>query len=345
MAKREVLRIVFCGLVSLSPIQATQQSVEPTAGTFTISGRVINSRGETPTDLTFTIGHDDGDGFSGGGGPLEADGTFTVRDLTPARYVLQAGPPSEALPAPGFEGGFAVVDVTTADVTGVLIRTHPTVSVKGRVRFESDAADAVRPTIYPSAWLALNGVGIGAGTQSTQVAEDGSFALHNVFGPRVIRSAYMSSDARSPWWEGPVLLDGRDITNVPTEFERYPNGQLELVFTRHPTGLWGTALDIAGLPSPNAHVIVFAADRDLWQPWASTTNVVRTNEDGRFYLAAPAGRYLAVALPDETFPSRSAAMRDFPTLSRLAEPVTIAADRPRGVTLTTRNLPKPAKPR
>jgi hypothetical protein len=336
MAKRDVLRIVFCGLVSLSPIQATQQSVEPTAGTFTISGRVINSRGEPPTDLTLMVGHDEDDGFSASGGPLNADGTFTARDLAPGRYVLEVGPASEPFEIPaGFEGGLAVVDIGTADVTNVLIRTHPSVSVRGHIRYEAIDPAAPRPTmivLLPS--LAVSGVGIGGNVQSVRVADDGTFELRSVFGPRVIRAGWMASDARPPWLPGAVLLDGRDVTNVPTEFERHPGAELEVVFTQHFTGLRGVALDVAGLPTGDAWIIVFSSDRAQWESWSTTTQIVRSNANGWFGLNAPPGKYLIAALPAETFRSTTEAQKDFGELARLAVPVQIVDGRIGGVTLT-----------
>jgi hypothetical protein len=110
-------RLALLCLASLLPaLSAVGQQPPDRPRTFTISGRVINSHGQPPTDLTLMVGHNEGDGFSGSSEEFRPDGTFTTRGLTPGR--------------------------------------------------------------------------------------------------------------------GPVLLDGRDITNEPTEFERYPRAELEVVFTQ-----------------------------------------------------------------------------------------------------------------
>ncbi len=337
-------QLVLLCLINLIPALSDvgQQSSELAARTFTISGRVLNSHGQPPTDLALMVGHDEGDGFSGSSEEFRPDGTFTTRGLTPGRYVLEVGPAAEPFPIPsGYEGGLVAVTVGTANLTDVVIRTHPGVSVKGRVRYETDAAAARRPVVILLPSVAVSGVGIGGSAQSVRVADDGTFTLSNMFGPRVIRAGLMLADARSAWWPGPVLLDGRDITNVPTEFERYPSVELEVVFTQHYTGVSGIAFDPAGLTSPKAYVIVLSSDSALWQPWSSTTTIVRADDDGRFFLDAPPGNYLAVALPAEAFRSRAEAQQDFGSLARLSVPVEIVEGQTAQITLTTRILPKP----
>ena len=91
---------------------------------------------------------------------------------------------------------------------------------------------------------------------------------------------------RTVWHPGQILLRGRDITNVPVEFENEPDANLEVVFTQHYSGLIGRVVDQAGLPSPR-RTRSFSSDQELWQPWSTTTNVARTDDNGRFWSPRP----------------------------------------------------------
>ena len=69
--------------------------------------------------------------------------------------------------------------------------------------------------------------------------------MRNLFGPRVLRFGYRIAPG-SPWWPSRILLDGKDVTNVPTHFSLHPDGQLEVVFTQHPARLAGIVSDAQG---------------------------------------------------------------------------------------------------
>ena len=200
--------------------------------TFTVSGRVLTSTGTPPHNLVLMVGHEEGDGFSSSGADLAEDGTFVAERLAPGRYLLYVGPGAEPTRiAAGFEAGFAVVTIRDKDVDSVQIRTQPTYSIHGRVRFDAADVLATHPRVHVMAPLAVDGIGIGAGSQSVAVEPDGSFVIDNVVGPVVIRSGYEWPDDGSRWWPGAVLLDGRDITDVPTDFSKAA-GQLEYVLTQ-----------------------------------------------------------------------------------------------------------------
>ena len=336
-------QLVLLCLINLLPaLSGVGQQPSDPPRTFTISGRVVKSNGRAPGDLLAFVSYVEGDSLKSSGVPLEADGTFAVRGLTPGRYGVAAGPGSEpgGIP-PGFEGGVNVeaVVLTDHDVTGLVIRTHPSVSIRGHVRYDAEDAEAERPQINLFAMIVVSDLPVPGMGSSAPVEADGTFVIHNVFGPSVIRSGY-SLQGRTGWYPGPILLNGRDITNVPVEFENEPGAELEVVFTQRYTGLIGRVVDQAGLPSPEAYALVFSSDQTLWQPWSTTTNVARTDDNGRFWVTAPPGKYLAVAFPAETFRSMAEAKRDFGALARLATPVEIRENRHGPVELTTRRLPK-----
>lgn len=118
-----------------------------------------------------------------------------------------------------------------------------------------------------------------------------------------------------------MLLDGVDITNVPTDFSTHEQGQLEVFFTQHPARLSGTVTDGHGQPVPNAWVLRFSADRGLWQEWAETSDAVRADGQGRFRFVSLPGRYLVGAVAASTFSSKSSALKQIQRVAPGALPV------------------------
>ena len=253
---------------------------------------------------------------------------------------MAAGVGSEPDGSPrGFEGGVLkdVVAITTHDVTDLVIHTHPSVSIRGHVRYDEDRPGTPRPEVHLLSNIAFRGVAMTAVGSWAAVRPDGTFVIDNVFGPSIVRVGYTLPPG-AIWFADSIRLNGRDITNVPLEFENEPDADLEVVFTQRSAGAIGRVVDLAGLPSPDSYAVVFSADPALWETWSTTTNVIRTNDDGRFFVGAPAGRYLAVAFPAEAFRSTDDVTLDFRELAKLATPFESPANRRAHVELTTRRL-------
>ena len=311
---------IIASLLSATPSAAQQ--------TFAVSGRVLTSSGAPPHNLVLMVGHSEGEGFEASSADLAEDGTFRAKDLAPGRYLLYAGPGAEPRRIPaGFEAGFAIVTVRDSDVSSVQIRTQPSHSIHGRVRFEAAEPLAAHPKVNVMASLAVDGMGIGPWPQGVGIEPDGSFVIDNVVGAVVIRSGYTLPDDGSRWWAGPVLLDDRDITDVPTDFSKEA-GRLEVVFTQRPTGVFGIVVeDSTQLPAEDASVVIFSEDPAQRQPWANSAQLLTTDSNGRFWETLSPGRYLAVAFPAGTFSTRAEAFRDLNAFEKLATPFTIEPER------------------
>jgi hypothetical protein len=104
-----------------------------------------------------------------------------------------------------------------------------------------------------------------------------------------------------------VILDGVDVTNVPTDFSAHENGQLEIVFTQHPARIAGTVIDEGGQPVRAPWILVWAADRKLWQSWATTSSATQGDTTGKFSVPTLPGSYRVRAVPQATFSTGNAA--------------------------------------
>jgi len=171
---------------------------------------------------------------------------------------------------------------------------------------ESDNPRAEPPLqINVVTFLALDGLSIMDHAQP-EAGPAGTFVMRNLFGPRVLRFGYRIAPD-SPWWPSRVMLDGKDVTNVPTDFSRHPDGQIEVVFTQHPARLAGIVSEAQGRPANAPWVIVTGSDAASWQPWATTSQVVQGSATGRFAVTVPPGEYRINAVPGSTFASSSVA--------------------------------------
>ena len=193
-----------------------------------------------------------------------------------------------------------MVRVGTTDVSGVVVTIRGDTALTGTFRMESDTPGARwPPQIVVNAYVALEGIPMFAGVVADG-APKGQFVLRNAFGPRVIRCGYSVAPG-THWWFSRVVLDGVDITNVPTDFSAHQTGHLEVVFTDHPARIEGQVMDSSGQPVRAPWVLVMAAAPALQEEWASTNHVVQGNTTGRFSVPVMPGRYLVEAVPQTTF--------------------------------------------
>ena len=166
---------------------------------------------------------------------------------------------------------------------------------------------------------AVDGLGILGGEENARwFGNDGTFELVVGAVPVVIRNGY--STGPDLWWPGPVLLDGRDITDVPTDFSK-THGELVVVFTQRPVGVSGVVTDeTTQLPAENASVLIFTDEVARRQPWAEGTRLIAADSEGYFWRTLSAGRYLAIAFPKGTFASQDEAFRELSALEKVATP-------------------------
>jgi hypothetical protein len=119
------------------------------------------------------------------------------------------------------------------------------------------------------------------------------------------------------------MLDGVDITNVPTDFSAHENGRLEVVFSDHPARIRGTVTDASGQPVRAPWILVAAADPALRQQWSTLLESTQGNTRGEFSVALAPGRYLVAAFSQDTFDSYHATQKNILRMTSDGMPVQV----------------------
>jgi protocatechuate 3,4-dioxygenase beta subunit len=300
---------------------------------YTISGTIVNSRGEPIQNASVMLTRADGLGGGGFGASTFTPGSFSIRNIPPGQYELVArhqpardGAMIGPIGADGQELATVQVEVSTSNVEGIALVTRPGATVTGQVVFDSPPAEGRRVNLYTQSTERRPFMG----TPSIDL-KDTTFTMRNVFGPMVIRGSVPAQG----WGLKAVLLRGKDITDEPTVFTESDSGHLQVVFTANAAALDGTVVDESGKPTEDAAIILFGEDPKTWMPRSSYFRTARLIKDGRFsFSGLREGRYLAVAVPLEFQVSMGQPTAElFEALSKVAIAVTLNGGERRSVDL------------
>jgi hypothetical protein len=256
---------------------------------------------------------------------LGRNGSFVTRPVPPGVYVVEIWKSRRSRDDPGGIIGLEVVDVGASDVSNVEVEVRRDFRIEGRFRMESDNPNAVWPAVSVGTYLALRGQALGVRT-SAEPKNDGTFELRNAFGPRVVRCGWVPAPGHN-WWPSYVRLDGRDITNVPTEFSEHPNSRLEIVFTQRPARITGVVTIAGGQAARAPWIFTSSADASLHQEWATTNDVNQADTQGRFSIPVLPGSYSIRAVPQAMFDSFQSARREILRRAPAGVTVDIVKDR------------------
>jgi len=262
-----------------------------------ISGQVLTSAG-TPAAggnvLLMPGGTTGGRGMlmqqGGNGGRIDQTGAFTIANVAPGRYQVQARSGGR-----GGDGEMAKMDLAVGveDVSGLTMVTAPGAIVTGLV-----VSDTGEPFDFPAQQLQ---VAARAATPDAQgpggagrVGTNWTFELRGLTDARLFRVS-----APQGWTLKAVGLNGQDITDVPTEM---PPGQsvsgMQIVLTKKTTALSGVVSDARGRPLLDATVVVFPANDQLWTFQSRFIKAARPDQEGTYRLSGlpPSEEYLIVAV-------------------------------------------------
>jgi protocatechuate 3,4-dioxygenase beta subunit len=263
-----------------------------------ISGTAFNSQGRpfAHVELREEVR---GENFAQFGGNknavVAADGSFTIRDVSPGDYKVAA---TSERGGDRPEVAIVPVAVDSTDVTGVVLTGSEGGSIAGQLLTDTGAVPTI-PRLRISIGLPLVGqpdpmlLGTFRDPGSSQVAADGSFSIKGVFGRSRLRVA-LTDD----WMVKAILHGGRDITDEPIELK---SGEsltgVQVIVTDRVSTLTGQLSDDQGAPLTDATILVFADDSGRWADDSRAVRAVRPDQDGQYKIKGlPAGAYLAIAL-------------------------------------------------
>jgi hypothetical protein len=287
----------------IGPASARRNSDQPLPmRPLTVSGRIVafDGRPLLAASVVMTAEHSEvGPSVPLRDVTIRPDGRFMFRNVTPGRYIIRAQAETGRRGASLF-GTFSLT-VLSGDMADITVTVTPGATAEGRLRFD-DVRSAPRPPARSVRVRAVATDGVAFSDALSEVpAPDGRFEFRGIApGYHVLRVENLPA----PWTLGAVYVGDRETTDVPILFD---SGQrvrdIRVIVTDASTIVTGVVRGRDGQPEPNALVVVFAADRDLWRPYSRHTRTEQTMKDGRYQvLGLPPGEYWIVVTPDPDAP-------------------------------------------
>lgn len=313
-----------------------------------VSGTVLDENGQPFSNGTVNIlptgAQSDQQGIlaivaAGFGTRPNPNGMFSISNVAPGQYTLRvrasprpangANAPNAAMAdairllgvgAPGSPTLWAetVIGVDGRDITDVVLRLQPGMTVTGKIVYDGTAAPpaditqtrfGLTPPPTGTSAMELITSSMFGGTMA-KVATDGTFVVDgmtpgkyraSVAAPMTAPAAPTVS-AIGPWTLKSAMANGRDIADVPLEIR--PNEDvsgLVVTFTDRPTELAGSVIDAANRPVTGFPILVFSTDRTYWTIGSRRIQQAQPASDGRYLVSGlPPGEYFVCAVTSFT---------------------------------------------
>ena len=247
----------------------------------------------------------------------DANGRFAYPGIPPGTYMMQVFAKN------AFGSRTVGVPAIAEGVSGIGVTVRPPVSAKGRVRFEGGAPPnrenffvMFTPTDYSSG-------PIGSNSLMAKPNEDWTFSLSGLAWTGLIRVSPVSG-----WALKSVMLNGRDIVDVPSDFQTADVTGLELVMTNRLASIVGTVTD--GDKPVAAMILVLPEELKNGLAAARPLTAGGSSSEGTFQIPGVlAGRYRLVAFQ----PPNNFDMEWIKGLYAFATPVTVSENETKTVAL------------
>jgi hypothetical protein len=258
-----------------------------------ISGRVTNPDGTPTTSGNLNLIADVAAGRGGQlgvnyGSRIDWDGSFSIGNVPPGRYVLRARGDDTVTP----QFASVPISVGSGDLDDVTVVLMPGGNISGTVSFPATQGPAPDLTQVRVAAPSLD-AGLGQGT--ARVDKEGRFTIEGLAaGPHVIRP---QGQVRG-WSLKSVMVGGRDVTDVPIEVRSGQNiANVAITFTDAQTEIGGMVTNEQGAPVTEYTVLAFSTNATYWRPLSRHIMTARPDQTGQFKIRGlPAGEYYVVTV-------------------------------------------------
>ena len=287
-----------------------------------ITGVVIGPNARLPTNLRVTLLPKRAETMASYAGQPPSvvprpDGSFSAAGIAPGRYVLRARaePATDAPPATLWAS--EEIDVNGRDISGLVLRLQPGMSVTGKLVFDSATLPLPDPARVRLSLPVVSAPGASAqdasilsimsGGHAVTVEKDGTFAIRGAAPgmyrlsatPPGLTGGQVVPGVRS-WVVTSITVNGRDLADLPIEIKAGEDvSDVVIVLSDRLTEIAGTVFDQLGRPTPGFPIVVFATNRDYWPAGEARVRRVQPASDGKYAVAGlPPGEYYVCAVTD-----------------------------------------------
>jgi hypothetical protein len=266
------------------------------ARVMTVTGHAVNSMNEPVTDRVILVASQRSGAViaeTHGAEVKGPDGAFTISNVPPGDYVLQATSKRGTEEPPEF--GRQYITVGESDPLPVRVQTKPGLDLQGRL--VEDGVPPVDPRSFsllavPVDW---DQTSLLTGIERLTADSEGVLSLRGITGPRRV----VLTSAPFGWYLKSVRVRGRDVTDEVMGFP--PGGlgflrDLEVVVSNNGGTLEGEALE-GTATAPQYSIVLFSSNPDHWFHNSRFLKTTRANTTGKFRIdGVPDGEYFVVAV-------------------------------------------------
>ena len=264
--------------------------------TATVSGVALNSTGEPITGglVLASSRRSAAVATSPVGARIQSDGSFAFPNVGPGQYVIQA---YRGRSKASVEGEFAAVTITVngSDIRDLFVQTSAGSTVSGRITFDGSRVPASRNFGLSAVPSDPDLAPLDGNFARADIHSDWTFEMSGISGPRRLRLL----QAPRGWGLKRILVNGVDTTDVPLLFgaKSQSLSDVEVELTESVTEITGTVADDRGQSIPDARVVAFAADEDLWYDRSRFVKIAASDTNGAFSIRdLPPGVYFVAAV-------------------------------------------------
>jgi hypothetical protein len=257
-----------------------------------VSGRALDSQGRPLRNVMLTHKFPDGPGggIVGGAGSATVGpgGTFTIANVPPGEYRLQATGLNETAILP--------LVVNGVDIRDVALTTSAGWTMRGRMTTEAGTPPPLRRTqvTIAAALQVFSPMGMQGGAVSrTSINEDWTFSVTNVAGPAQVRVTPPAG-----WAVQAILHDRRDLSGETLDLASGETiSDVQIILTDRVATVTGQIVAPDDRPAADGTVVIFSSDQAKWLQGSTSVRAARPDQRGRYRIAdLLPGDYYAVAV-------------------------------------------------